>query len=251
MDAMRQARGRILSWKISEDEAVHALSCDTARLLYTWLIAHGDNRGRMRGQPEHVMATVFPRRTDVTSAQIAGWLGEMSRVGLISWYEVAGLRYIELRGWEKHQKLSGNATRNSDFPNPPRVRTDMSVQRTDEVRTPYGHVPHEVEVESETRLGLSSRVGTGSGPPEPDLPDPPPTRGRDRPLPAERPTKIFATLGLHKPRIRPGHALSHDERLHRLCAAGVDSLVAEAILRSEREAKARLGQPPPAVEVSA
>jgi len=114
------------------------------------------------------------------------------------------------------------------------------------------------QVQSQSQRPLSSRVGTGSGSPPraagpsgPDLPDPPPPHGPGRPLPADRPTKIFATLGLRKPRIRPGHAQSHDDRLHRLCAAGIDSLVAEQLLRSEATARARLGQPPPRVEVLA
>ena len=55
------ARGRMLSKEISLDEKVNALSSDTARMLFTWLISHLDVEGRMYGDARTVKSIVVPR----------------------------------------------------------------------------------------------------------------------------------------------------------------------------------------------
>ena len=113
-------------------------------LLYTWLIPHADNLGRFHGEPEQVKSLVLPRRPDATSEQVAGWLEELSERGLIYWYAVDGLRYIEFpeKDWKRHQRLTGNMRKTSDLPSCP-----------ESVRTAYEHsmygVSPEVEVEVE------------------------------------------------------------------------------------------------------
>ena len=116
---MATARGRMLSWTISKDGRVARLSCPLAKLLYSWMIAHADNLGRMPGEPAEVRATVIPREPEVTDEWVAVWLAEMHTLGLIVWFEFDGMRYVQLTGWDKHQRLTGNMRRKSDYPEPP------------------------------------------------------------------------------------------------------------------------------------
>ena len=116
---MATARARMLSWTISKDGRVARLSCPYAKLLYTWMIAHGDPKGRLNGEPHEVRSTVMPREAGVTDADVEAWLGEMHDVGLIVWFAFDGMRYVQLSGWDKHQRLTGNMRRSSDLPDPP------------------------------------------------------------------------------------------------------------------------------------
>lgn len=96
------ARGRMLSKDISLDEKVDALSDDTARLLFTWLIPHLDCEGRMYGEPQIFKSLVAPRR-NYSVKRVEKYLTEMEKLGLIERYSVNGNHYIFASGFEKHQ----------------------------------------------------------------------------------------------------------------------------------------------------
>lgn len=104
--------GRIRSIKpeILEDERSAGLSSDAWRLWVSmWLLA--DDHGRLRGAPEWLRSQVFwaaPER-----AKVGDLLEELNAAGVIIRYEVTGQRYIEIRNWNKHQKV--------DHPGKPRV----------------------------------------------------------------------------------------------------------------------------------
>jgi len=53
------AKARMLHKTISTSSQVNKLSLP-ARLLFTWAIAHADDDGRLRGDPEYIKATVVP-----------------------------------------------------------------------------------------------------------------------------------------------------------------------------------------------
>ena len=53
------AKARMLHNKISTLLQVNRLSLP-AKLLFTWMIAHADDEGRLRGEPEYIKATVVP-----------------------------------------------------------------------------------------------------------------------------------------------------------------------------------------------
>ena len=84
-------RGRFLSKSISLDEKVNALSNDTARLLFTWLIPHLDCEGRMHGDATTVKSIVFPRRPMHTQT-VERYLKEMEELGLIVRYSANGTK---------------------------------------------------------------------------------------------------------------------------------------------------------------
>lgn len=96
------ARGRFVSKAISLDEKVDALSSDTVRLLFTWLITHLDCEGRMYGDAQTVKSIVFPRRS-MKPQTIEKYLVELEHQGLILRYSAPGGHYLCMENFEKHQ----------------------------------------------------------------------------------------------------------------------------------------------------
>ncbi len=95
-------RGRFLSKSISLDENVNALSDDTARLLFTWLISHLDCEGRLHGDATTVKSIIFPRR-NISVKRIDKYLNEIEKNGLIFRYSINGNTYLAAPNFEKHQ----------------------------------------------------------------------------------------------------------------------------------------------------
>lgn len=96
------ARGRMLSKDISLDEKVAALSDDTARLLFTWLIPHLDVEGRMYGDARLFLSIVAPRR-NISLRKVEKYLTELENFGLILRYTLNGNTYLLAPNFEKHQ----------------------------------------------------------------------------------------------------------------------------------------------------
>jgi len=92
----------MLSKDISLDEKVDALSDDSARLLFTWLIPHLDVEGRMYGEARIFKSIVAPRR-NYSIKKVEKYLTEMGNLGLIERYTVDGNRYLLAPNFEKHQ----------------------------------------------------------------------------------------------------------------------------------------------------
>ena len=96
------ARGRFVSKAISLDEKVDALSDDTCRLLFTWLIPHLDCEGRIYGDAQTVKSIVFPRR-NISVGKIEKYLKELEIFELIFRYFIDGNQYLCMKNFEKHQ----------------------------------------------------------------------------------------------------------------------------------------------------
>ncbi|MFH1775081.1 MAG: DnaD domain protein [Chloroflexota bacterium] len=96
------ARGRFISKDISWDEKVDALPDDSARLLFTWMIAHADSEGRLYGDASLVKSLVVPRR-NYSARRVDKYLMEMKKLGLIERYCVGKNQYIHIAGFEKNQ----------------------------------------------------------------------------------------------------------------------------------------------------
>ena len=96
------ARGRFISKAISLDEKVDALSDDTCRLLFTWLIPHLDCEGRIYGDAQTIKSIVFPRRSTQV-ARVEKYLKELENSGLILRYSINGNQYLSMQNFEKHQ----------------------------------------------------------------------------------------------------------------------------------------------------
>lgn len=121
-------RIRSLKPEIFRDEKVQRLPIQ-ARLLYIGLITHADDEGRLDGEPTAIRSLVFPH-DDLPTKTILRWLEAVTDKGLIYRYEADGFKWIELRGWSKHQKV--------DRPTPSRIPSydSMNGRRIDDEPDP-------------------------------------------------------------------------------------------------------------------
>ena len=156
---MGRARGRMLSWRISESVKVNGLSGPWPMLLYTWMIAHCDNLGRFHGESEQVKAMVFPRRRDISLEQVEVWLDELAETGLVQRYLVDGLWYISFPDevWNREQRLHHTLSKHSDLPDISRASRVAHVNLTcdsrhEREREVEGEVEVEVEREREVEV---------------------------------------------------------------------------------------------------
>ena len=138
------AERRMISKVISISEKVNSLSL-FGRLLYTWMIPHADDFGRLPGSPAKVRALVVPM-ADETVKDVEEALADMHKKGLIIWYEVNGEKFIQITNFEKHQQGLHKRTK-SKFPEPPEEFREIPGKSED--------FPLEVEVE-----GKKNRNGT-------------------------------------------------------------------------------------------
>ena len=113
------ASGRILKTQISLSEQVNDLSLHAA-LLFTWMIPHADDFGRMVGNARKVKALVVPMRDDFTSIIVDECLKEMSYAHLIERYEVNGEFFLQFPEWEIHQSGLHKRTK-SKLPGPSNI----------------------------------------------------------------------------------------------------------------------------------
>jgi len=73
------------------------------RLLFIALWCIADRRGRMEDRPRRIKAECFP----YDELDVDAMLSELQAAGFIDRYEVEGVRIIEVRSFEKHQRLTG------------------------------------------------------------------------------------------------------------------------------------------------
>lgn len=97
------ATGRILKTQISVSEQINDLSLKSA-LLFTWMIPHADDFGRLHGSSRKIKSIVVPMRDDFTRDDVENSLQEIHNKGLIIRYQINGDIYIQFPSWEEHQK---------------------------------------------------------------------------------------------------------------------------------------------------
>ena len=100
------AEGRMLSNRVARSSKVAALSSDTARMIYSWLIPYTDVEGRMEADPRLLKADTAPLLEHVTVAVINNVLLELHEIGLIVLYSSDdGLKeYLQITKFEENQK---------------------------------------------------------------------------------------------------------------------------------------------------
>jgi len=117
------ANRRMISKRISISDRVSAVS-EFSQLLYTWIIPHTDDWGRIDGSPKIVKALVMPlskrKEKDFEKS-----LKEMADLGLITWYAVDNRLFIHILGFENHQTGLEKRT-HSKFPDIP-LKTDDGI----------------------------------------------------------------------------------------------------------------------------
>lgn len=108
------AERRMLSKTISTSRKVNRLT-DRAGLLYTWLIPHTDDYGRMEGDVLTIKAKVVPMR-QITAEEVEQDLMMMSLNGLIKTYQFNDETYLEILNFESFQTFKTDRPRRSDYP---------------------------------------------------------------------------------------------------------------------------------------
>lgn len=103
---VRVSRPRIRTLKPEtwQDEKIGCVSRD-ARLLFVGLITLADDDGRFRALPSQVLGHVFPYDDDAVR-KLGRWMDELSQVGLVVLYDVAGVQYGVLPQFGRHQKIN-------------------------------------------------------------------------------------------------------------------------------------------------
>lgn len=140
------AEKRMLSKVISISEKVNTLPDLFDMLLFTWMIPHSDDFGRLTGSPAKVKALIVPM-LDKSIADINSSLARLQENGLIIWYEADGEKIIQIENFEKHQQGLHKRTKSKfpDFPgtsgNLPKIPSEQN--RTEENRTEEKGTEHE------------------------------------------------------------------------------------------------------------
>lgn len=131
----RKARARMLSPSISTSERVNALSLKSA-LIYTWLIPHCDDQGRMGSTRASIKGIVCPLRSDIDENDIGRALFEMEERGLIKTYEPEDFTWspihelLQVLDWWDYQHLRD--PKPSKYPAPRGWRDKVGSQSRDE-----------------------------------------------------------------------------------------------------------------------
>jgi hypothetical protein len=105
----------MLHANISTSEKIDKLSA-TAECLYTRLLPHLDDYGNFPADPELIRKTCFPLKKRWNNWSIKGWLDKIVKVGLASYYESDGVKYLHYDRFEDFQKLN---YRNARYPRHP------------------------------------------------------------------------------------------------------------------------------------
>lgn len=113
------AEKRMISKSISISEKVNMLPDVFDMLLFTWIIPHTDDFGRLTGSPAKVKALVVPM-LDKSIREIERAIKELHDAGLIIWYQVESDKYIQVINFDDHQQGLHKRTR-SKHPDPPEI----------------------------------------------------------------------------------------------------------------------------------
>jgi hypothetical protein len=107
----------MLNKSISISSQANSLS-DQAALLFTWMIAHADDEGRMNGAVKWIKGTVVPLRSSRNWSErcIQNYILDMVDALLIHYWYQAGERFIQFPSWKDHQYLQIDRVTMSKIP---------------------------------------------------------------------------------------------------------------------------------------
>lgn len=105
------ARIRSIKPEIWTDEKFVELS-PLARLLFIGLWNFADDYGRMSYSPTRIKLQILP----ADSTEVSELLGEIRRNGMVVVYIVEGKEFLQISGWENHQKVDKRSA--SKYPSP-------------------------------------------------------------------------------------------------------------------------------------
>lgn len=118
------AKARMLHKKISVSLQVNRLTLP-ARLLFTWMIPHADDEGRMKGDPESIRATVVPM-VKWSFKKIREYLEEIKDRQLIYYWQENNEWLIEFVKWNEHQTIRKDRFISSNLPSYPKIGNNQT-----------------------------------------------------------------------------------------------------------------------------
>lgn len=126
---------RMISRSISTSRKVNRLQTDQARLLFTWMILHADDEGRMEGNPETIKMAVIPGLS-WTLEDIKSYLSDLTQNNLIKYYQTSEEFYIQINKWDAFQTFHGIHKSPSKIPpmTPISVKNGDDTQKLPEVK---------------------------------------------------------------------------------------------------------------------
>jgi DNA-binding XRE family transcriptional regulator len=108
------AKARMLHGKISRSLKVHSLPTK-AQLLFSWMITHADDDGRLRGEPNYIKATVVPLE-NWSLKKINMYLELIKDAQLIYYWELNSAWYVEFVHWKEYQQIRSDRYKPSNLP---------------------------------------------------------------------------------------------------------------------------------------
>ena len=119
------AKARMLHKKISVSVQVNKLTLP-AKLLFTWMISHADDEGKLKGDIEFIKAMVVPM-TKWSFKKIKGYLMEMKNQELIYYWQENDEWLIEFIKWDEHQTIRKDRLIPSNLPSYPKENDNLVV----------------------------------------------------------------------------------------------------------------------------
>lgn len=111
------ARGRVIDKSIHSSADLGDLKIEV-RYFYKGLIIHADDDGRLRANPKHLKALIFPFDEGLRTDTISEWLEILHASGLICLYAVGEKLYLYHPNWKNWQPLRSDRYKPSDCPDP-------------------------------------------------------------------------------------------------------------------------------------
>lgn len=139
-----------------------------AALAYPWIFLVADSYGRFEYSPKRIWARVFGGREDISLSDVASWLDEYERVGLLVRYHING----SLAFWYKFRARRDSYKRKSEYVAPTKELIEMAREDLARVRGESALLPREVraisalpprEVRENSATGYGEGVGEGEG----------------------------------------------------------------------------------------
>lgn len=101
-----------------------------ARLVFVLMWMFCDDQGIHPAKPKTLKAEIFPM-DEFTGDQVAGWVGELVKAGLLKEYKAGSENYWIVTGWERHQKIDKPSAKyprpfDEPSPNPRRIVDEPS-----------------------------------------------------------------------------------------------------------------------------
>ena len=118
------ARGRMLDKCISFSEIINDLTLKEA-FIYTWIIPHLDDWGRITGSPRKLKAMIFSMKKEIKVKDIQNALQKFKDIELYLWEEINGELVLQmpLDQFNEHQTITDSKRSRSKYPeipqNPP------------------------------------------------------------------------------------------------------------------------------------